>query len=266
MLTWYLLQLIITSIMKMKANIYLIACVAALLCQSLRAEVFGGFMELNASWNMHLGVLVDQSTDTVHIQLSGPDSRWFAVGFNRNFMSGTYAIIVDGNGTVTERVLGAHTAGTLLPGSVTVQSMTVANGKRTVYLTRPRVGANPSYYTFADAADTIDLIYAQGTGIFLSYHGDSNKNNQKDLSKTVLDKPEIAIVSQGSSSMELQLMNLVYGVSNSLDENSTLQTNAWTTAELIELAPPGSGPIDWLFSTNVIIATTNDTRFFRLSR
>ncbi|MBN2785297.1 MAG: hypothetical protein JXR25_10740 [Pontiellaceae bacterium] len=240
--------------------------VAALMCQSPRAEVVGGFMELNASWNMYLGVLVDTADDTVHMQLSGPDNRWFAVGFNKTIMRGAYTIVVDGNGNVSERFLGDHTSGSLLASSITVHSASVTNGMRTIYLTRARTGANSSYYTFSASEDTIDLIYARGTGTSFAYHGSSNRSNQKDLTKTVPDSPGIAVRPHGVAEVELQLTNLVYGVRNSLDESGNLQSNTWTTAEMIELAPPRSGPVGWLFSTNIISVTTNDTRYFRISR
>ena len=54
-----------------------------------------------------------------------------------------YAIIVDGAGKVTERVLASHMgsaaspAGSLLTPSVTLVSSTVADGRRTVVVSRP---------------------------------------------------------------------------------------------------------------------------------
>ena len=57
-----------------------------------------------------------------------------------------YAITIDGEGVVTERVLGDHVAGIVLNTSVTVVSNTVSNGLRTVskcQLAPPRVALLP---------------------------------------------------------------------------------------------------------------------------
>ena len=79
------------------------------------------------------------TNDNTTITLTGPDKVWFGVGWFAQAMEDKpYAVIVDGNGAVTERALASHMgsaaspAGSLLAPSVTVVSSTVANGKRTV--------------------------------------------------------------------------------------------------------------------------------------
>ena len=55
----------------------------------------------------------------VTLTLSGPADVWFGVGFGASTMNDKpYAIIVDGNGKVTERKLENHGPGTLLANSV----------------------------------------------------------------------------------------------------------------------------------------------------
>lgn len=110
--------------------------------------------------------------------LSGPDNAWFGVGFNASSMADQpWTIIIDGNGAVSERKLGApapasHVAGVLLKPSVSIVQSSVSAGIRSVVLSRPMVGAGQDYFTFdANSADShIPIIVAVGTGPSLAYH------------------------------------------------------------------------------------------------
>ena len=60
--------------------------------------------------------------------MSGPNGKWFAVGFNSpNFKMADkpYTVVVDGAGNVSERRLGDHDPGTVLQQSLSVASNTV---------------------------------------------------------------------------------------------------------------------------------------------
>ena len=62
---------------------------------------------------------MDVPAGRVTISLQGPAAVWLGVAFNATSMAQLpYAIIVDGNGAVTERTLGDHDAGTLLSPQV----------------------------------------------------------------------------------------------------------------------------------------------------
>eukprot|EP00966_Prymnesium_polylepis_P308648 7132725-Prymnesium_polylepis.1 len=78
-----------------------------------------------------------------------------------------YAIIVDGEGRVTERSLADHAPGAALPPSVTVVSSSVAGDRRTVVLTRAAQGKP---YSLPAAAGPLRLIAAVGSGAALAYH------------------------------------------------------------------------------------------------
>jgi hypothetical protein len=88
------------------------------------------------------------------ITLAGPADVWFAVGLNAKIMfEKPYTLVVNSTG-VEERKLGTcgteadHCAGTPLAASVKVVSNTVADGVRTVVLTRLLKGATADHYTF----------------------------------------------------------------------------------------------------------------------
>lgn len=107
------------------------------------------------------------------ITMTGPAGVWFGVGFNTHVMSNSpYAITVDGNGVVTERVLGDHVAGIVLNTSVTKVSDTVSNGLRTVVMTRALKGLTPQHHDFDPYQLSLDFISAVGASSTFSYHKD----------------------------------------------------------------------------------------------
>ena len=122
---------------------------------------------------------LDASTRNATLTLGGPSGAWFGVGFNATTMGhgeegekgGTYAIIVDGDGNVTERQLANHAPGDVLPPSVEVLSTVVKDGIRTVTLRRALAGRSPAHTTFDVGRDTtLDLINAYGDTVELSRH------------------------------------------------------------------------------------------------
>merc|ERR1712151_777215 len=81
-----------------------------------------------------------------------------------------YAIIVDGGGRVTERVLGKNAPGGQLNPSVQVLSNSVASGLRTVVVQRPLKGLTPQHHTFDARKMSLNFINAVGSGPSFSYH------------------------------------------------------------------------------------------------
>lgn len=120
--------------------------------------------------SIHLNM--DEHANVVTIELSGPDRVWFGSGFGANEMSGTYSIVVDGQGKVSEHKLGDHAPGTVLQPSVKVLSSKVANGVRTVTLTRQIKMADyaGNYYDFDLTVTSLPVISAVGSGPTFSYH------------------------------------------------------------------------------------------------
>ena len=118
----------------------------------------------------------------VVITMTGPAERWIGAGFmaklpvtlpgsrSGSAMDGTYAVVALGDGSVQERKLGHHTAGTPLARSVTVVSNTVKDGVRTVVVSRPLQGASNNHFTFPKGADSLGLISAVGTSAQFGYH------------------------------------------------------------------------------------------------
>ena len=125
-----------------------------------------------------VGIEMAVRKDNVTITLTGPATVWFGLGFFAQAMEEKpYSIIVDGvGGTVTERVLASHMGsapspgGSLLEPSVTVVYSTVADGKRTVVLTRPAAGATAQHASFTLQDTTVPFINAIGSSPAFGYH------------------------------------------------------------------------------------------------
>ncbi|ETN97921.1 hypothetical protein RFI_39605, partial [Reticulomyxa filosa] len=69
--------------------------------------------------NQQISLTIFPDSDTVQIVYTGP---MYAIGFGNDAMNNTYAIIIDGFGEVSERLLGYHNPGELLQAKVKVLS------------------------------------------------------------------------------------------------------------------------------------------------
>ena len=119
----------------------------------------------------NFAVDLDSGSDTATLTISGPSTVWFGVGLGAQVMKDSpNAIIVAGNGTVFEQKLGDQQAGKRLALSVKVVSNTVANGLRTVVLTRALKGLTTDHFTFDVTAPSVKYINAIGRGSTFAYH------------------------------------------------------------------------------------------------
>ena len=137
-----------------------------------------------------LGLHVDAGNNTVTITISGPAEVWFGIGFNTQSMANApYTIVVDGEGRVTERVLGDHMAGILLNKSVELADHVVHDGQRTVTLKRALHGLTPHHHTFDPTQMSLNFIAAIGSGSNFGYH--ANKTTDAiALWPTVAARPD----------------------------------------------------------------------------
>ena len=98
--------------------------------------------------------------------------KGFGLGLNTSNMVGAYAIVVDGNGNVTERLLAYEGNGNkLLPPSVTVLSSTVENGRRVVWVRIP-ASSNNAHLSYNQLLQDgkLPIIVAAGNGAVFAYH------------------------------------------------------------------------------------------------
>ena len=118
-----------------------------------------------------VNVSLSHDGTTAEITLTGPAKNWFGVGFNaQNMAALPYAIIVGGDGTVTERKLGSHAPGSQLPSSLTVKSSSTIDGMRKVVVSRPVAAKTKDHWAIATVPGQINLITAVGDTPQLAYH------------------------------------------------------------------------------------------------
>lgn len=142
-----------------------------------QAQILEGSTTLSGTNNMNLTVRVNTITNEVDLTVTGPTSVYYAVGFGSSGMNGTYAIIIEGNGSVTERDLGNRNAGTLLNPSLSNTNISSSGSVRTMTTTRPIQGPNNNYFTFPSTPGSFNVIWARGNGSNLSNHGGGNRGS-----------------------------------------------------------------------------------------
>eukprot|EP00941_MAST-03F_sp_MAST-3F-sp1_P004163 g4163.t1 len=112
--------------------------------------------------------------NAVQLTISGPSSVWFGVGLDAQAMSDLpNVIIVEGDGSVSERKLGNHDPGTLISSQFKVLSNTVKGEVRTVVLHRGLVGSTSDHYTFSEksvSSGLFNIIGAVGNGSKYAFH------------------------------------------------------------------------------------------------
>lgn len=124
-----------------------------------------------ASLGSQVEVGLEHNTVTAIITLTGPVGVWFGVGFGATAMKDLpYAIIIDGDGKVTERKLANHGPGSLIAASVTVVSTSVHDNSRTLVLHRRVNGSSADHFNFPTAPGDLNLIAAVGDSSQLAYH------------------------------------------------------------------------------------------------
>lgn len=145
----------------------------ALIClfSRLSGQILSGSIVVNSAQNMSLDVTLNTNLNEVILTLKGPNSTWFAYGFDNSIMDGTYALVVDGNGIVDERKLASQSAGFGLNSSIVSTSVSVLGNMRTVVLSRPISATGGNHFNFPIVPSSILLIWAFGSSHNLSNHG-----------------------------------------------------------------------------------------------
>ena len=83
-------------------------------------NLFEGVLKIDPSLTT-IRVQLDSSKSKATITMSGPNGKYFSVGFNAPSFAMSdkpYTIVVDGTGNVSERKLGAHDPGSVIDQSI----------------------------------------------------------------------------------------------------------------------------------------------------
>jgi hypothetical protein len=139
-----------------------------------------GVVSLSSTAGLAMTAKMDVGTQ-VTLTLTGPATRWFALGFDATSMgSGNDVVIAHTAGTLSsfDASIGGYSAPSTDPQqNWTIVSDVVASGVRTIVATRALVTGDANDHDFTAATGSLSLIWARaGSASFgLSYHGSSNR-------------------------------------------------------------------------------------------
>ena len=161
-----------------KISILLLLAFTALFYQAQTYST--GTVNLSSTAGLAMTVKVDVST-SVTLTLTGPSTRWFAVGFNAASMAaGTDVAAVHAAGALSN--FDTYITGYAAPATDAQQNWTITSdqvnaGVRTVVATRALNTGDPNDYVFTAAPGTISFIWARSnTNSFsYAYHGNTNR-------------------------------------------------------------------------------------------
>lgn len=153
------------------------------------------------NFDIGVSVTVELNSTTAMLTLSGPSDVWFGTGFNASHMADSpYTIIVNSTG-VYERQIGTcgseaeHCPGDALQTTLQVISNKVADGMRTVMLSRSLKGKTMKYYSFDTSVQSqIPMIAAVGSSQMFAYH----KNHSNGMLPLITSDGSNCICDMGS--------------------------------------------------------------------
>jgi hypothetical protein len=139
-----------------------------------------GVISLSTTSGLAMTAKIDVGTQ-VTLTLTGPASRWFALGFDATSMgTGNDVVTVHTAGTLSafDASIGGNSAPTADPQqNWTIVSDAVATGVRTVVATRALNTGDANDHIFTASTGSLSLIWARaGSATYgFSYHGSSNR-------------------------------------------------------------------------------------------
>jgi hypothetical protein len=149
---------------------------------------------------------INSGTNTVDFEMTGPDSKWFAIGFSASSMSaGSYGIIANVNGGNPQEynIQGQMTPNLQSSQDLSNFSSSTNAGRKTFTFNRALNTSDPNDYIFPTTAITINVIWAYGNGTTLVQHqnrGVSSMSFSNPCNIPITNLPEISICS-GDSAM-----------------------------------------------------------------
>lgn len=139
-----------------------------------------GVVSLSSTAGLAMTAKIDVGTQ-VTLTLTGPSTRWFALGFDATSMgTGNDVVAVHSSGTLSafDASIGGYSAPSADPQqNWTIVSDGVASGVRTIVATRALVTGDANDHDFTAATGSLSLIWARAgsNGFSYSYHGSSNR-------------------------------------------------------------------------------------------
>ena len=119
---------------------------------------------------MTLKIDMNSTNSTVTLTLTGPDNKWFGIGFNAfGAMANGTDCLYYSTSLVDSVITGQGAPTTDASNEWTVSSNTVSGTTRTLVLTRSFAGGTGDY-TFAYNSNSLNIIWAYGSGLTMVQH------------------------------------------------------------------------------------------------
>ena len=135
------------------------------------AQFTTGEVALTTNTNNNMNLTIETSDTEVTLTLSGPDNKWFAVGFGGLTMANVSDVFLyDGTGNFDKVGHNQTNPTDDTNQDWTIVSNTVDGIYRTIQATRPLSTGTDNDYTFINDNSTIDVIWAYGNSLTLEYH------------------------------------------------------------------------------------------------
>ncbi len=180
------------------------------------------YQEIVTGSNVFFGAVMDQSSSTVTMTISGPDDRWFGVGFGTTMGNGDILMYTDGKSGATHtleptdyKLSSQNLSGVNKDAQQdwTIVSNTTNAGLRTIVATRALNTGDTQDNALAFTDATVTVIWAkhQSASFTLNYHGSTNRGAKQftwvDPSAAVPSEDNGFVISQSEQSIEIQNLN-----------------------------------------------------------
>jgi hypothetical protein len=137
-----------------------------------QAQISTGFIPVSDGYTVSINI---NDTDVL-ISMVGDENRWMGLGFGVSSMtSGGDVVTFDSTGFNDRAFLGIGVPPETDTQDWTLLSNTVSSGVRTVVAGRSLAGSDPTDFTFDPAADTLDIVWANGVSTNFQNHGSGNR-------------------------------------------------------------------------------------------
>mgnify|MGYP001942471507 CR=1 FL=1 len=151
----------------------------------VNAQIRTSTVNVGNNNDMDITITVNDYIGKVFFEISGPSTKWFAVGFNTTGMASGYTIVSNNsNGNPSEYNLSGQSA----PSSQTSQNLSnisssTSGTTKTFEFERVTNTTNSNDYTFVTTTTTLNIVWAIGSGSSMAYHS----TNRGSTSMTFTD-------------------------------------------------------------------------------
>lgn len=150
--------------------------------------------------------VIETDTQNVKLTLTGPSTRYLAIGFGVNAMSSGGDVLIFDGSSLTDRTFVGNALPTLdVEQTWNITSNTVASGVRTIVATRALNSGQPNNFVFSNSGQPIMMVWAaaNSNSFNLAYHGSTRGATMSNftLSQNAFDLSSFGIYPNPANSV-----------------------------------------------------------------